>query len=479
MSNVAKQAAAGGRGEPLSGVLAGRSAGGRREWAESPARFGGEFAPEIAFLVAQGFAPSALRQAAAAAERTGVSVEQALLGEGLISEEAYYLALARRLRLPFYRGEIAIAEQVDVEPAIACGVAPLAANRAGLRMIAAPRAAAIRYLIAKAEADALPACLAIAPPGVLNAMVRAGRARASPRRRPARWRAAIRRCAPASASAAVSARRSPVSRSPRRPPHVAASGALSLILSSILWSIFAAAIVLRNLAVTAAGRPSHDAPLDDAELPLYTIIAPLRGEERMVARLVRALDALDYPRGKLDIKLVVERDDAATLAAIASLALPARYELVVAPPGLPATKPRALNVALPSARGALRGRLRRRGRARSRPAPARRRAFRRRSRRRLPASGVDDRRRRGVVDRRDVRHRICDAVRSHRSRPRRARPADRARRHIQPLPRRNVAAGRRLGRLERHRGRRPRHAAGGVRRPRRRARLVDPRRSAG
>jgi glycosyltransferase XagB len=35
------------------------------------------------------------------------------------------------------------------------------------------------------------------------------------------------------------------------------------------------------------------------------------------------------------------------------LRLPARYEIVVAPPGLPATKPRALNVALPAARGAL------------------------------------------------------------------------------------------------------------------------------
>ena len=61
----------------------------------------------------------------------------------------------------------------------------------------------------------------------------------------------------------------------------------------------------------------------------------------------------DYPRGKLDIKLVVERDDASTRTALESLDLPARYEIVVAPPGLPATKPRALNVALPAARGAL------------------------------------------------------------------------------------------------------------------------------
>ena len=74
-----------------------------------------------------------------------------------------------------------------------------------------------------------------------------------------------------------------------------APDALTLILSAALWSIFTAAIVLRNLAVAAAGDASHSAPLDDAELPIYTIIAPLRGEERMVAKLVRRLEALDYP----------------------------------------------------------------------------------------------------------------------------------------------------------------------------------------
>jgi cellulose synthase/poly-beta-1,6-N-acetylglucosamine synthase-like glycosyltransferase len=59
----------------------------------------------------------------------------------------------------------------------------------------------------------------------------------------------------------------------------------------------------------------------------------------------------DYPRAKLDIKLVVERRDGETLAAIASLGLPARYDVIVAPPGKPSTKPRALNVALPAVRG--------------------------------------------------------------------------------------------------------------------------------
>lgn len=61
----------------------------------------------------------------------------------------------------------------------------------------------------------------------------------------------------------------------------------------------------------------------------------------------------DYPRAKLDIKFVVEADDPATFAALAAALPGVEYEIVVAPYGAPRTKPRALNVALPFARGEL------------------------------------------------------------------------------------------------------------------------------
>ena len=50
--------------------------------------------------------------------------------------------------------------------------------------------------------------------------------------------------------------------------------------------------------------------------------------------------------------LVVEAEDGEMAAAIARTRLPGFCEVVVAPPGVPRTKPRALNVALPLARGA-------------------------------------------------------------------------------------------------------------------------------
>ncbi|HWG04776.1 MAG TPA: glycosyltransferase family 2 protein, partial [Beijerinckiaceae bacterium] len=77
------------------------------------------------------------------------------------------------------------------------------------------------------------------------------------------------------------------------------------------------------------------------------------GRHRYVGQLVAHLDALDYPRAKLDIKLVVEADDKETRAALRKLRLSANYEIVVAPPGVPRTKPRALNIALDLARGSL------------------------------------------------------------------------------------------------------------------------------
>ena len=48
---------------------------------------------------------------------------------------------------------------------------------------------------------------------------------------------------------------------------------------------------------------------------------------------------------------MLEADDRETLDALACLALPGNVEIIVAPHGSPRTKPRALNVALPLARG--------------------------------------------------------------------------------------------------------------------------------
>jgi hypothetical protein len=127
--------------------------------------------------------------------------------------------------------------------------------------------------------------------------------------------------------------------------------ALQAVSSAILWLIFSASVMLRSMAAVASGPEIHPLELTDDELPNYTIVIALYREASVIEDLVKAIDAFDYPKGKLDIKLVVEQRDVETLGRIVELRLPARYEVVVAPSGKPQTKPRAPNIALSSARG--------------------------------------------------------------------------------------------------------------------------------
>ena len=107
------------------------------------------------------------------------------------------------------------------------------------------------------------------------------------------------------------------------------------------------------MAAVANDATVRPALLSDDELPVYTVVAAVYREADVVEHLIKAFDAFDYPKSKLDIKIVVERRDLETLSRIVELRLPARYEVIVAPPGEPSTKPRALNIALSCARGDL------------------------------------------------------------------------------------------------------------------------------
>jgi len=94
-------------------------------------------------------------------------------------------------------------------------------------------------------------------------------------------------------------------------------------------------------------------PLDDQDLPHYTILIPLRDEAHMVTQIVSAMTRLDYPKEKLDIKFVVESQSRNTLDMVAAELGNPIFELVIVPKQEPFTKPKALNYALPLARGEL------------------------------------------------------------------------------------------------------------------------------
>jgi cellulose synthase/poly-beta-1,6-N-acetylglucosamine synthase-like glycosyltransferase len=86
-------------------------------------------------------------------------------------------------------------------------------------------------------------------------------------------------------------------------------------------------------------------------LPIYSIVVAIYREAASAHDLVAALTRLDYPKERLDIKLVVESDDMETRLALNLMDLGAPFEIVIAPAAGPRTKPKALNAALPFVRG--------------------------------------------------------------------------------------------------------------------------------
>ncbi len=125
-----------------------------------------------------------------------------------------------------------------------------------------------------------------------------------------------------------------------------------LFFYSIALRLYAAATFERDRAFRQQSEINR-APerLSSKDLPVYSILVPLFREHRVIGQLVEHLLALDYPRDRLDIKLILEQDDDRTLAAANSLDLPDCFELVIVPPALPRTKPKALNYALPLVEG--------------------------------------------------------------------------------------------------------------------------------
>lgn len=124
------------------------------------------------------------------------------------------------------------------------------------------------------------------------------------------------------------------------------------IWSSALALWFLAFIGLR-LAASLMPRRSVRSParIPDDCLPVYTVIAALYREASSVASLLQAIGALDYPREKLDVIIVIELDDLETRAALARLGPMPQVQVLLAPAEGPRTKPKALNCALPFARG--------------------------------------------------------------------------------------------------------------------------------
>ncbi|MBA4225745.1 MAG: N-acetylglucosaminyltransferase [Hyphomonas sp.] len=116
---------------------------------------------------------------------------------------------------------------------------------------------------------------------------------------------------------------------------------------------FRGAIYLHGAKVIARKRQADQEMASEGSVlwPVYTLLIALKDEAESAAQLSRAICNLDYPRNRLDIKLLVEMGDEATWEALRAQAWPPGTELLIVPPGQPRTKPRALNYGLLRAKG--------------------------------------------------------------------------------------------------------------------------------
>ena len=118
----------------------------------------------------------------------------------------------------------------------------------------------------------------------------------------------------------------------------------------LFFSVFFFACATLRLAAASHARPYRRQAalrrINPASLPRYSVLIALYREEQIVPELLQALGALVWPRSKLEIRLVCEADDHATIAALEAHDLRPWVEIVRVPPGFPRTKPKALAHAL-------------------------------------------------------------------------------------------------------------------------------------
>jgi len=91
--------------------------------------------------------------------------------------------------------------------------------------------------------------------------------------------------------------------------------------------------------------------LDEKKLPVYSILCPLYKEATVLPQFVKAIDKLDWPKEKLDVLLLLEKDDEITIQTAKELKLPKYFRIVIVPPSNPKTKPKACNYGLAKAKG--------------------------------------------------------------------------------------------------------------------------------
>jgi cellulose synthase/poly-beta-1,6-N-acetylglucosamine synthase-like glycosyltransferase len=126
---------------------------------------------------------------------------------------------------------------------------------------------------------------------------------------------------------------------------------LLLVVNLLSITLYLFKFLLYTAVITTTHTDTVNIKMQDEDLPCYTILIPLFHEAAILHQTLQAIRALDYPKSKLDVKLIIEEMDYEMRLALSGLQLESFFEVVIVPIGLPQTKPRALNYAMKFASG--------------------------------------------------------------------------------------------------------------------------------
>lgn len=305
------------------------------------------------------FSPAQLRAVTRRAHELGTGADQVLIHQGLIDEASYLKLFAAHTGLAIeplrhiYREDVAMTDDTFLQAA-ACGAIAIR-ERGELIFVCTLRGGLARRISLT---------LAAAPQAIRNIRLTTTAALENfycQHGGPLLAQQATRRLHREGRSICAAlprTSRSLLRQRVRRAAWIAALMLLPPIISVDIASALLAILFIAFYALRLAGclwpRPQAApvARLRDDELPIYTVMAAVYREASSIKPLLRGIAALDYPGEKLDVILAVELDDLETRAAIARERLPHNVRVIIATSDGPKTKPKALNYALPFARGA-------------------------------------------------------------------------------------------------------------------------------
>ena len=329
---------------------------------DAPARRIGET------MVARGaVGPDAVAAAVAAQDESGARLGAILAARGWARAGAVAEALAEQAGLQAADLEAnpldpELLDPADLETCLRWRVAPW--RRAGDRIVwAAVDIAAAAEGLSRLAAPPERAALALASPEAFESAFSAAHGPALARRAETRAPEALSARAPASrlmiAALALLA----------LPASAAFALAPALTTAWLFLGLVAVNAMNGALRISALGaalaRPAVDpGPVSEGSvpriadrrgLPIVSLLIALNREAETVPVLLDALERLDWPPERLDVKLILEADDAETRAALRRHRPPSFCRILTIPEGDPRTKPRALNYALDFAEGEIVG----------------------------------------------------------------------------------------------------------------------------